>query len=347
MCGSDFSVKGGMVSVVNNYLSYENWNEYEIIYIPTHIYGSKIKKAIFFLKNYMKIVKGCIRKEYQIAHLHVSERGSFYRKALIFRTLKRLGIKTIFHHHAAEFESFYNSLSDKKKCYVSKILNDVDLNLVLSDRLVSSITTKAPNAKVEVLHNAVNTYSKNRYNVNGKNVLFLGLLGKRKGTYDFLDAIARIDNDLPKEIKFCLCGNGEIELIKQRVSELRIENRIAHIGWINKEKKEDFFSKSILNVLPSYNEGLPMTILETMAYGIPNISTSIASIPEVIFEGKNGFLISPGDTEKLARCIIELINNVELRMEFSKQSYEMINNKFSLDNNILILKKIYRRFECV
>lgn len=48
-------------------------------------------------------------------------------------------------------------------------------------------------------------------------------------------------------------------------------------------------ANAMVNVLPSYNEGLPMTILETMAYGIPNISTSIASIPEVLHNNDNGF----------------------------------------------------------
>ena len=49
--------------------------------------------------------------KYQIAHLHTAERGSFYRKAFLVRILHHLGIKTIMHHHAAEFESFYASLS--------------------------------------------------------------------------------------------------------------------------------------------------------------------------------------------------------------------------------------------
>ena len=54
---------------------------------------------------------------------------------------------------------------------------------------------------------------------------------------------------------------------------------------------------AMVNILPSYNEGLPMTILETMAYGIPNISTSIASIPEVLHNNDNGFLVKPGDID--------------------------------------------------
>ena len=55
------------------------------------------------------------------------------------------------------------------------------------------------------------------------------------------------------------------------------------------QMKNRIYKTIAINVLPSYNEGLPMSILETMAYGIPSITTNIASIPEVVVDGVNGF----------------------------------------------------------
>lgn len=75
-------------------------------------------------------------------------------------------------------------------------------------------------------------------------------------------------------------------------------------GWLDKSKQNEVFSNIALNVLPSYNEGLPMSILETMAYGIPNISTRVAAIPEVISD-KNGYLIYTGDKKALKEAILE------------------------------------------
>lgn len=99
---------------------------------------------------------------------------------------------------------------------------------------------------------------------------------------------------------------------------------------------------TMVNILPSYNEGLPMTILETMAYGIPNISTDIASIPEVLHNNKNGFLVKPGDIDALAETMKEIIENRSLREEFSQESYQLISESFSLDKNIEILKSYYK-----
>lgn len=343
MCGSVLSVKGGMVSVVKNYLGYKKWGDVNIHYIPTHIEKNKYLLIPYFGIEYLRIFFGAIMGKYQIAHLHTAERGSFYRKAFLVKTLRRFGVKTILHHHAAEFELFYASLCEEKKQYVNSILELADVNIVLSKRLVPMIKNKAPKANVEVLYNAVNTYPSNPYNNQAKNILFLGRLGERKGTYDLLEAIKKLDSQIDTEYRFYLCGDGDLDGVKKRIAELNISHRIAHIGWTDGEMKKEFLANTLVNVLPSYNEGLPMTILETMAYGIPNISTSIASIPEVLHDGENGFLINPGDVNLLASRIKQMIVDAELREAFSEKSYQLIIEQFSLDHNIEKLKCIYNK----
>lgn len=343
MCASSLKVKGGMVSVVRNYLGYRDWGNVRITFIPTHIETNKYLLMAYFSIAYIRILCLALSGKIDIAHLHVAERGSFYRKAFILQTLKRFGVKVILHHHGAEFDLFYNGLSDKRKEYVNKILRMADLNIVLSQRLVQMINGKSPEAKVEVLYNAVNVPQTNPYDLQSHNVLFLGRLGHRKGTYDLLEVIRRIDKDLSSDVKFYLCGDGEVEEVKKKVEALGIGHRIAHIGWIDGQQKDNFMKQSMMNVLPSYNEGLPMTILETMAHGIPNISTSIASIPEVLHDGENGFLIAPGDVDTLYDRIFRLSTDTKLRMELSRRSYELIKKSFSLDVNIWKLKGIYAR----
>jgi len=290
MCGSDLNVRGGMTSVIKNYLEYPDWGKYEICYIPTHIETNKILVAAYFFRAYIKIIFKALRGDFELAYFHTAERGSFFRKSILVHTFGKLGIKTVMHHHAAEFEEFYANLNDRMKHYVNYTLEKTNLNIVLSNRLIKMITDKAPTANVKVLYNAVETYEDNPYNPDARNILFLGRLGARKGTYDLLKVIKELDPLLPADVKFYLCGDGEIDNVKKLITEYGIVHRIAHVGWINSEQKKEYFADTMINVLPSYNEGLPMSILETMAYGIPNISTGIASIPEVISDGKNGFI---------------------------------------------------------
>lgn len=343
MCGSELSVKGGMVSVVKNYLGYDNWDNYNILYVPTHTEKHKVVVAFYFFRAYTKILFLLLTRKIEIAHLHTAERGSFYRKAILVRTFHRFGVKTIMHHHAAEFEEFYSGLSEKKKAYVNATLKMADVNIVLSKKLVNMITGKEADARVDVLYNAVKTYSDNPYNKYAKNIIFLGRLGKRKGTYDLLEAIKKIDADIPEEIQFYLCGDGDVEMTTRKVKELGIEHRIVHIGWIDGKRKESFFANSMINVLPSYNEGLPMTILETMAYGIPSITTNIASIPEVVKSGENGLMLDPGDIETLSKDLRLMIHDDEFRNMCGENAYQLVSNQFSLDNHMSELKNIYDR----
>lgn len=338
MCCSDLSVKGGMVSVVKNYLGYDNWDMFSIKYIPTHVEKNKIIVVLYFAIEYLRLLFLMCTGKYQILYLHTAERGSFYRKTLLARTAKKFKIKTIMHHHAAEFELFYESQSEGKKKFIDGTLELVDLNIVLSNRLVSMITSKAPNANVKVLYNAVGTFNHNPYNKAATNVIFLGRLGKRKGAYDLLRAIKNIDKKINVNVRFYLCGDGDIENINKMVKDMEINHRIAHVGWIAGTQKTEFFKNSMINILPSYNEGLPMSILETMAYGIPNISTNIASIPEVIVSGINGILIEPGEIKAIEDALLMLIDSEELRFKFSTNSWKLINNEFGLEAHINKLK---------
>lgn len=86
-----------------------------------------------------------------------------------------------------------------------------------------------------------------------------------------------------------------------------------------------------------------MSILETMAMGIPNISTGIASIPEVIEHGVNGYLIAPGDRKGLTELITKLCLDRELRMEMSRMAYQTVKEKFSIPVCCENIKELYRK----
>ena len=85
MCGSKLNVKGGMVSVIKNYLSYNEWENIEIKYVPTHIEGKKVVVALFFAISFVKVIFTAIFGHYDLIYLHTAERGSFYRKSILVR----------------------------------------------------------------------------------------------------------------------------------------------------------------------------------------------------------------------------------------------------------------------
>lgn len=344
MCCSDLSrVKGGMVTVVKNLLSFRGWKKSRITYIPTHIEHNKAVKAAYFAAAYARVLSKLLFDKVDLVHLHVSERGSVYRKAALLKLAKAFGKPVILHHHGADFDPFFRALPEKDKRFVVKFLEAADTNVVLSELIRQEFLERAPNASYTVLHNAVSVPEMNRYDPDNHLIVTLGRLGERKGSYDLLKALRDLDSELPKDIKVCFCGDGEVETVRQVIQEYGLQHRVAHVGWVAGAQKVEIVEKTMCHVLPSYREGLPMAILETMALGIPNITTRVASIPEVIDSGVHGILIEPGDVEALKEALRTVCCDREVRQRMSREAHRQIWENFSVDAAGQKLEEIYER----
>ena len=344
MCCSDLDrVKGGMVSVVKNLLGFPDWKDCCITYVPTHIESSKPVKAAYFAAAYLKVLTRLAFTKVDLVHLHVSERGSVYRKAALLKLAKTFGKPVILHHHGADFDPFFRALPEKDKAFVIRFLEAADTNVVLSELIRQEFLERAPGADYTVLHNSVPVPKSNKYDPDNSYLVTLGRLGERKGTYDLLKALRELEPELPASLRFCLCGDGEVDKVRELVTQYGLEHRVAHIGWAAGEEKQRILEKAVCHVLPSYREGLPMAILETMSLGIPNISTDIASIPEVIESGVQGILIEPGNVDQLKQALRKVCASREIRARMSEESYRLVRDRFSAEACAGKLERIYRK----
>lgn len=343
MCCSDLKrVKGGMVTMVTNLLESDSFENCKISYIPTHIETNNLLKIAYFSLAYIRIFFRLLTNGADILHLHVSEKGSVYRKQAVLKLAHFFKKKVVLHHHGADFNVSYSNLSEKGRRFVVKFIEEADMNLVLSEGVMEDFKDKAPHGKYMVVRNAVKVSDTNPYTGNENLIVTMGRLGERKGTYDLLKALKDIEASLPENIKFCLCGDGEVEKVKELVRECGLSERVEHIGWVSGEKKDKITENMLCHVLPSYREVLPMSILESMAKGIPNISTKIASIPEVITDGEDGILIEPGDTESLKAALIKICTQKEERLEMSRKAHKLISTDYSVIACSKKLSDIYR-----
>ena len=124
--------------------------------------------------------------------------------------------------------------------------------------------------------------------------------------------------------KLLIGGDGEIEKVQQYIRDNKLDNVAEYIGWISGEEKTKLLNEVDVFVLPSYNEGLPISILEAMSYNLPIISTKVGGIPEILKNEYNGYLINPGDLIALENAISALINNPSKRKLQGKRSGEIV-----------------------
>lgn len=336
--GPSVKLKGGVATVIKNYkkINFSDKNINVKYFETIHSTNKYINMAIFPIIISLFIIN-IINKD--IIHIHMASYGSFKRKAILTNIAKLFNKKIILHIHGAEFHLFYNKSSKLYKIYITKILNKANFIIALSDEWKIRLS-KISNTQISVIYNSVSVYEKN-YNEFGNRITFMGRMDKRKGIYDLIQISKKI-YQVNKNLIITLCGDGELDKVKKYILDNEICN-VDVVGWIGKDMKEKILSETIINILPSYNEGMPMSILEAMAKGIPTISTTVGGIPEVIEHAKNSFLVTPGDKDSMIKIIEELISNVKLRREISSRAYSTINSKFNINAHISSLVNIYEK----
>ncbi|OCA87892.1 glycosyl transferase [Bacillus sp. FJAT-27225] len=342
MIGSHLRVNGGITRVVKNYFEAGLDNKVQLEYFPTYYGMNHFINILFYIIQYFKFsLKLFIFKEkFDVAHIHMSYKGSFTRKRLFINLLNAKKVPIILHMHGSQFKDFFGKGSEAKKRQITETLNKVNVIIALG-REWKEYYESICNSRVLSLDNAV--FPK-KINNNQEKVYIttMGVLSKRKGTYDLVEVASKVKGKIDRKYKFLLAGDGEIENVKKVIKEKNVEDMFVIPGWISDENKiEGIYLKSIVYVLPSYNEGMPMSILEAMSYGLPIISTNVGSINSVV-KDDNGYIVNPGDTEALAQRLLEILNNPQNWGKYQENNSKEVESKYNIYNSIENLKLIYQ-----
>lgn len=325
--GVSMKTKGGMTAVL---VSYNKYIE-KMRFIPTWKLGNILIKgwyAFQALVRFWCIVK--FDKRVEIVHIHGAANASFDRCRMFINLAKRLGKKVILHEHAADFVEYFDGMEDKKM--ITETLRKCDALIVLSQSwkdYFASIGIET--SKIYVLNNIVSPpvlTSSQKTEDNKLHLMYMGEISKRKGGFDLLKAIA--DNrDYFKDKMVLRMGGNEVDGdIKAYIRDNGLEGFVTYEGWIAGQKKIDCLNWEDVYILPSYNEGLPIAILEAMAYSHPVISTPVGGIPEIIMDGKNGKLVKPGDLRAISDAIMYYIENQEKIPIEGQNAYSVVKDFF-------------------
>lgn len=343
MIGARFEAFGGMSSVVNVYRTAGLFDRFPIVNRPVHCDGCVLVKFTIMLIAYIKFLSMLFRGQVGLLHAHVASRASFWRKSIFFLSAFLFGIPTILHLHGGEFAIFYEKeCGSLRKRFVRYIFNKASRVIVLSSTWKAWVQSISTNPQIEAIYNPVllpktmPTWAMRKPGT----VLFLGNIRKQKGVYDLLDAAVKVAADYP-EFRLLLGGDGEIKQAQIYAENLGIGNKVELLGWIKGADKERYLAEAMIYVLPSYNEGLPMSILEAMAVGLPILSTSVGGIPEAITDGVEGFLIKPGNVDELSIRLSQLIGDTALAQHMGESARHKAEACFSSDAVLLSIERLY------
>ena len=336
--------KGGITAVVSGYHGSKLEDDFSIHYVEScsdsHL---KITKAGKMLLGYIQFFFELVFFRPQIVHINSSFGFSFYRKIYYIYLGKLFKAKIVNHIHGAEFDTFFINAPDKKKRLIKKIYNKCDCVIALSDEWKGKLGRIVPTEKIKVVENYSIVHRETAKTDWNDNILFLGEVGKRKGCCD-IPEVARLVRDKIPTCKFIITGNiiqNDYTDIQNQMSRYGLADCISFPGWVRGIEKEKLLSSADLFFLPSYNEGMPMSILDAMGYALPVVSTTVGGIPKIVKNQINGYTCKPGNVSEFASKIIEILQDKSKCQNYGNMSLKIIKESYSLEAHIRKIESIY------
>jgi len=178
-------------------------------------------------------------------------------------------------------------------------------------------------------------------------VLYLGRLTKEKGLDVLLEAFRKASR-LPnyQTAKLLIVGDGPcFNDLNHRSRGLGLEGMVRFVGRVPHKEVLKYYQAADVFVLPSIaDEGLPMTVIEAMAVGLPIVASRIGGIPEAVADGKTGLLVKPGDIEELETALVKLLADEDLRLRMGEKARQVAKAKFNQEamvgKTLKVLKEV-------
>lgn len=333
MIGPSLDAQGGIASVARTWMETQALHAVQVDYIGTMTDGplpSKLVRMGWRHTRYLgKLARGW---RPDLFHIHMSSYVSFYRKLAYFEEARATGAPVLVHLHGSDMEDFF-AAGGIHEAAIHHMFSRAARVVCLSQSMARAVSEWMPSAPVAVIYNPVDL-GRFRHPPRPPRpnpvVLFMGLVGERKGTWDLLEAIPQVIAAVP-EARFRFGGNGEVEKLQAEVKRQGLEGIVSVLGWVSGDERERQYEEADVYCLPSYHEGLPMSILEAMADSLPVVSTPVAGIPEAVIHERNGLIVPTGDPPTLAAALIRLLQDPELRAAQGRAGRVLAEERFDAE----------------
>jgi colanic acid/amylovoran biosynthesis glycosyltransferase len=173
-----------------------------------------------------------------------------------------------------------------------------------------------------------------------KRLLYVGRLADVKGLPILLNSLASLRRSHP-DVLLTVVGDGPDRVTLQQTTEqLGLSQNVRFVGYQSQAEVRDHMQQTDIFVLPSFAEGVPVSLMEAMAAGVPVVTTRIAGVSELVEDGVSGYLVPPGDAVSLAQCIEVLLNDALLRAQFGAAGRAKVEQEFNLELEVAWLHRI-------
>lgn len=257
-----------------------------------------------------------------VLHINLSSHGSTRRKRMVAAWARLLGIPYVLHLHGSRYRQFWNDSSPRAAARIAELFAKATRIVVLGKVWENFVAEKVPNdaGRIVVIPNATPVARRARLeDEDGRlRILFLGRVGARKGVPQLLEALSMTGDR--HRWHAIIAGDGDLAEAGRVIERLGLADQVTLPGWVGPEEVHQLLASSDVLVLPSFDENLPMSVIEGMAAGLAVIATPVGAVEDIIIDGETGLLVPVGDAEAIAASLRRLIEQPETRRRLGENA---------------------------
>jgi glycosyltransferase involved in cell wall biosynthesis len=315
------------------------------------LFGRNIFRFLRFLRFFKEVCAG----PYELVHIHSADPS--FPGTLIFMILARLaGAKVVLHMHGTNWDDFYELASPLMKLIIRWGLLVPNRVVVLYSLWAERIRQLVPGVDPWVIGNFVRRQDppdsnsiqtmRKKFGLETDKfvVLTVGSVGWRKGSFEILKAVPQIVSE-DDNARFVFVGGeeapGEMAALKSLAEQNGLGKWVVFVGETARENIPVFMGLADMFLLPSFIEGMPISIIEAMQWGVPVVATRVAAIPNMIEDRVSGLLINPGSPDEIVSSVLLIRRDRALRQKLSREGQRTFSEKYEFSRGIERIRSLY------
>ncbi len=343
---------GGVASFYNSVLPH--LNEHEDLQITSFEIGSSVANNRIFhpVLDQLKFIRQLNSKKFDLVHVNPSlNLKSFIRDGLFTFWAKRKKLPVIVFFHGWD-ESFYKKLSGGLKLFFNLTYRRSDGFIVLGADFKQKLIAKGVRRPIHIMSTAVDESLVKNFSIETKidhlkqanplKILFLSRIEKEKGIFETIDA-CNLLIEKGYDIILSIAGDGGAKQdVVSYIQTKGLQNRVFSLGYVTGIQKKYAFEEHDIYCFPTYHgEGMPNSVLEAMAFGMPVVTRPVGGLKDFFINGKMGFMTATTNPEEIAACLEKLISDKSHMCNVSKYNYEYAKKHFMASKSAQALREIY------
>lgn len=357
LCGPPLTAVGGGPTHLRNMLASPLGRQYTLVHFETGSRGSespaKDERAWSTLSRLVVspfvLTYRLLRLRPAVVHINSSlVPKAFWRDCAYVFISRWLGYKSVVQFHGGSIDLVIRGQWSARMA--QRMFNTADALVVLGNVAKSEFERLGIADRVTVIPNCVDVAQYRGAGMRAhsgrlRRLVYLGRLDRDKGLTEAIEAMAALrDVHGITDIELSIAGSGDVrEQLESRVQALRLRDSVHFVGPLYGAEKARFLREADAFLLPSYYEGLPYAVLESLAAGTPVITTRVGDIPDVVIDRVHGLLIEPRSTDAIVRAIVELRESPQVLRQMSSNCVAWASERLGLERLAHQFAELYRR----